>query len=55
MSTESDNGSLEQTRSFAVLSPGTEVSHYRIIEKRGAARFKILLERVKTQWENFEV
>jgi len=35
---------------------GKTISHYKILEDiRGETRFKKLMEKVKYEWENFEV
>ncbi len=36
MSSEPSEGGLEETRQFKALSPGTVISHYKIVEKIGA-------------------
>ena len=36
---EPDEGQVEETRPFTVLSPGTIVSHYKIIEKSETSHF----------------
>jgi non-specific serine/threonine protein kinase len=35
MVSEYESGSIDETRSFKVLSPGTVISHYKIVEKLG--------------------
>jgi tetratricopeptide (TPR) repeat protein/predicted Ser/Thr protein kinase len=51
MSTDPQSGSLGETRPFKALSPGTLISHYKIIEKIGAGGMGVVYKALDTKLE----
>jgi tetratricopeptide (TPR) repeat protein/predicted Ser/Thr protein kinase len=51
MSTDPQNGDLGETRPFKALSPGTLISHYKIIEKIGAGGMGVVYKALDTRLE----